>query len=69
MITSSSLKAEPSVTLSRRPVDVRHTLRLTGSMANYDWGINGIRYDPAHLAVRRMRSRPQAPAGIGPLPP
>ncbi len=37
--------ADPAVQLPDRTVDRVHTLRLTGSMAKYDWGINGHHYD------------------------
>ncbi|MFJ5862023.1 multicopper oxidase family protein [Pseudarthrobacter sp. NPDC092439] len=52
------LTSAPSVRLPRKPVTVRHAVRLTGSMMGYNWGINGRRfaldspYDGA-LAVRQ----------------
>ncbi|TFC41777.1 multicopper oxidase family protein [Cryobacterium sp. TMT1-21] len=39
------LKAHESVLLSPRSPNRVHTMRLTGTMAKYDWGINGRRFD------------------------
>lgn len=38
------LTSAASVRLPRKPVTVRHAVRLTGSMMGYDWGINGRRF-------------------------
>ncbi|MEV5506904.1 multicopper oxidase family protein [Streptomyces orinoci] len=45
-LTAGRLRADRTVTLPRREPDRTLTLRLTGSMAGYDWRINGERYDP-----------------------
>jgi len=39
------LKAAESVLLTAQKPDRLHTMRLTGSMAKYDWSINGRRFD------------------------
>lgn len=40
-----ALKAAKEVSLSRRNPDHEFTIRLTGSMAKYDWAINGKAFD------------------------
>nr|WP_260867851.1 multicopper oxidase family protein [Streptomyces sp. SAJ15] len=53
VLTAGRLKAAEGVRLTRREPDRTLTLRLSGSMAAYDWAINGKRYDPAErLPVR-----------------
>ncbi len=37
--------------LAARPADRSHLLRLTGSHAGYDWGLNGMAFDPARPLV------------------
>ncbi|NGO73055.1 multicopper oxidase family protein, partial [Streptomyces boncukensis] len=60
-LTADALAAHPSVALERRSPERTVTLRLTGSMAAYDWGINGRAYDPARrlpvAAGERVRLR------------
>ena len=43
--SSGDLAATPEVALPRRGVDREYRLELTGGMAQYDWGINGVRFD------------------------
>jgi FtsP/CotA-like multicopper oxidase with cupredoxin domain len=38
--------AEP-VRLTAKTADVEHIIELTGSMTNYNWGLNGRPYDPS----------------------
>ncbi|MDJ0323951.1 multicopper oxidase family protein [Cryobacterium sp. PH31-AA6] len=40
------LKADDSVLLDKKSPDRTHTMRLTGSMEKYEWGINGRSFDP-----------------------
>lgn len=40
------LKADDSVLLASRTPDRVHTMRLTGSMNKYNWGINGQSFNP-----------------------
>ncbi|TDW28867.1 multicopper oxidase family protein [Cryobacterium psychrophilum] len=40
------LKADESVILNAQSPDRIHTMRLTGSMDNYSWGINGNMFNP-----------------------
>ncbi|WP_125610014.1 multicopper oxidase family protein [Specibacter cremeus] len=47
VVDGGQLTADPSVTLAAKTPDRVHELRLTGGMANYDWGINGHRFDMA----------------------
>lgn len=44
-LTAAALQAAPEVSLAQRASDRTLTLELTGSMATYDWGINGRRMD------------------------
>ena len=48
IITASRLTAADEVSLEPAEPDVTHRIRLTGSMAKYDWAINGIPYDMDH---------------------
>lgn len=48
VLDGSRLKAHESVLLAPKDPTRSHELRLTGSMADYDWGINGRRFDPAN---------------------
>lgn len=45
VVHGGELTADPAVNLPPKTVDRTHELRLTGGMANYDWGINGQRFD------------------------
>ncbi|POH72483.1 multicopper oxidase family protein [Arthrobacter glacialis] len=45
VVHGGQLTADPSVNLPSKSPDRTHELRLTGGMANYDWGINGQRFD------------------------
>lgn len=47
VVDGGQLTADPSVNLAAKAPDRVHELRLTGGMANYDWGINGHRFDMA----------------------
>ncbi|MDF9812795.1 multicopper oxidase family protein [Streptomyces sp. SPB162] len=49
LLQAGDLRADPSVALTDpgRTPDRFLTLRLTGSMARYDWGFDGSAYDPA----------------------
>lgn len=46
LLSYQQLAADPSVRLTARKPDRTIDLTLTGSMAKYDWKINGRRYDP-----------------------
>lgn len=45
VVDGGQLKAAPKVTLADKAPDRTHDVHLTGSMMNYDWGINGKRFD------------------------
>ncbi|MDO2934072.1 multicopper oxidase family protein [Paeniglutamicibacter sulfureus] len=45
VVHGGQLTADPAVRLAAKAPDRVHELRLTGGMANYDWGINGHRFD------------------------
>ncbi|MFR0638512.1 multicopper oxidase family protein [Arthrobacter sp. LS16] len=47
VLDGGQLTADPSVNLTAKTPDRVHELRLTGGMENYDWGINGHRFDMA----------------------
>ncbi|GAA4360950.1 multicopper oxidase family protein [Paeniglutamicibacter cryotolerans] len=47
VVDGGQLTADPAVSLATKTPDRVHELRLTGGMANYDWGINGHRFDMA----------------------
>ncbi|MFI9238778.1 multicopper oxidase family protein [Streptomyces sp. NPDC053079] len=47
VLTADRLKAGRAVALGDRRPDRTVTLRLTGSMAKYDWAVNGKKYTPA----------------------
>ncbi|MEH6377665.1 multicopper oxidase family protein [Streptomyces sp. KLMMK] len=47
LLTADRLKAGKAVRLRDRAPDRTVTLRLTGSMAKYDWAINGEKYAPS----------------------
>lgn len=56
-LQAGRLRAAPAAAIPRREVDRRIRLELTGGMAKYDWGINGVRMsmaDPLRdaLAIR-----------------
>lgn len=51
------LRPAAPVALPARQPDVTHRLRLTGSMARYDWGINGAALDPARPGSLRFLLR------------
>ncbi|NLU69455.1 multicopper oxidase family protein [Streptomyces sp. HNM0574] len=46
LLTAGKLRSAEQVRLKSRRPDRRIELTLTGSMADYDWGINGEAYDP-----------------------
>lgn len=48
VLDGSRLKAHESVLLPPKDPTTTHGVRLTGSMMEYDWGINGRRFDPAN---------------------
>ncbi|MBQ1162117.1 multicopper oxidase family protein, partial [Streptomyces sp. A73] len=60
-LTARKLKAADSARLAAGKPDRTVTLRLTGSMAKYDWGLNGKQYDPRQrhpvTAGERVRLR------------
>ncbi|MEV4872029.1 multicopper oxidase family protein [Streptomyces syringium] len=58
-LTADRLRADRSVALGERRPDRTITLRLTGSMAKYDWAINGEKYapEPRHLVGSGERVR------------
>ncbi|MFX1821293.1 multicopper oxidase family protein [Pseudarthrobacter sp. CC4] len=45
VVDGGQLKADPTVALGDKASDRIHEVRLTGGMMNYDWGINGKRFD------------------------
>ncbi|MCK9872369.1 multicopper oxidase family protein [Nocardiopsis dassonvillei] len=45
VLVATDLTAEESVRLDAAEPDVVHEIRLTGSMADFDWGLNGRAYD------------------------
>ncbi|MDO5865011.1 MULTISPECIES: multicopper oxidase family protein [Paenarthrobacter] len=45
VVDGGQLKADPTVTLADKAPDRTHDVHLTGTMAKYDWGINGNRFD------------------------
>ncbi|NVN00270.1 multicopper oxidase family protein [Arthrobacter sp. SDTb3-6] len=45
VVDGGQLTADPSVTFPAKTADRTHELRLTGGMADYDWGINDQRFD------------------------
>ncbi|MGW4197127.1 multicopper oxidase family protein [Streptomyces sp. NPDC005004] len=45
IMTASRLRAADDVRLKSATADVTHEVRLTGSMAKYDWAINGTPFD------------------------
>ncbi|MFJ6852075.1 multicopper oxidase family protein [Streptomyces sp. NPDC091271] len=47
LITADRLAPDESVALAEREPDRTVRMTLTGSMAAYDWGFDGKRYDPA----------------------
>lgn len=55
--TADKLKADSSVRLKRAKPDRTVTLKLTGGMAKYDWGINGKKYDPKQRYPLRAGER------------
>ncbi|RCG26355.1 multicopper oxidase family protein [Streptomyces diacarni] len=61
LLTADKLRAEGPVRLEADRPDRTVTFKLTGSMATYDWGINGKKYDPEQrhpvTAGERVRLR------------
>ncbi|MGY1435308.1 multicopper oxidase family protein [Streptomyces reniochalinae] len=61
LLTAGKLRAEGAVRLKAGKPDRTVTLELTGSMARYDWGLNGKKYDPKQrypvTAGERVRLR------------
>ena len=47
VLDGGQLTADSSVSLPAKQPDRVHTVRLTGGMMSYDWGINGRRFDMA----------------------
>ncbi|MGW0584697.1 multicopper oxidase family protein, partial [Streptomyces sp. NPDC002920] len=47
IVTASQLRAADDVRLEAKKTDRVHRIELTGSMATYDWAVNGKRYDLA----------------------
>lgn len=45
VLDGGQLLADPAFSLPQRAPDRSHELRLTGSMEQYDWGINGHRFE------------------------
>ncbi|MEV4434511.1 multicopper oxidase family protein [Streptomyces sp. NPDC049585] len=56
-LTASRLRAAAGAALPERRPDRMLTLRLTGSMARYDWAINGKPYDPERRLPVRVGER------------
>ncbi|OMI37876.1 multicopper oxidase family protein [Streptomyces sparsogenes] len=57
LLTADRLKAAEDVRLTPRAPDRTVRLRMTGSMARYDWAINGKPYDPAQRYPVRAGER------------
>lgn len=57
VVHGGQLKAAESVRLAARRPDRTVELELTGSMAKYDWAINGKKYDPAQRYPVRAGER------------
>ncbi|ARF58433.1 multicopper oxidase family protein [Streptomyces gilvosporeus] len=57
LLQARQLKADGSVRLESGRPDRTITLKLTGSMAAYDWAINGRKYDPARRYPVRSGER------------
>ena len=51
------LRPAASAVLSSRQPDVTHRLELTGGMARYNWGINGMSLDMADPGALRFLMR------------
>ncbi|BCT77877.1 putative oxidase [Sinomonas cyclohexanicum] len=47
VVDGGQLASTPAVRLPSKAANVRHTVRLTGSMMAYDWGLSGRRFDMA----------------------
>ncbi|WP_017557043.1 multicopper oxidase family protein [Nocardiopsis baichengensis] len=45
VVHATELAADPQVRLERRSPEAEHEIELTGSMAAYDWALNGRRFD------------------------
>jgi multicopper oxidase len=52
-----ALRPAPAVALASRQPDVTHRLQLTGGMARYNWGINGLSLDMADPGALRFLMR------------
>ncbi|CAM5243064.1 multicopper oxidase family protein [Streptomyces aurantiogriseus] len=48
IVTASQLRAADDVRLDAKKADRVHRIELTGTMAKYDWAVNGKRYDMAN---------------------
>ncbi|MFI6764970.1 multicopper oxidase family protein [Streptomyces sp. NPDC050355] len=57
LLRAGRLKADDSVRLKSGRPDRTVKLRLTGSMARYDWALNGKRYDPTQRYPVRTGER------------
>ncbi|MFF9077174.1 multicopper oxidase family protein [Streptomyces sp. NPDC014735] len=57
VLHGGQLKADDSVRLDAKRPDRTIEFRLTGSMAKYDWAINGRKYDPARRHPVRSGER------------
>ncbi|MDH2388980.1 multicopper oxidase family protein [Streptomyces sp. HNM0663] len=57
VVQAGQLKAAESVRLASRKPDTTIELKLTGSMMNYDWAVNGKAYDPAQRYPVRSGER------------
>ncbi|WP_016906810.1 multicopper oxidase family protein [Streptomyces xiaopingdaonensis] len=56
-VTAEGLRAADEAALPSKAPDRRLTLRLTGSMAQYDWSLNGETYDPERRYPLRAGER------------
>ncbi|MFI5682076.1 multicopper oxidase family protein [Streptomyces cellulosae] len=54
IVTASRLRTSDDVRLDEKKADRVHRIELTGSMAKYDWAINGRRYDMADPTANRL---------------
>jgi FtsP/CotA-like multicopper oxidase with cupredoxin domain len=59
LLRYADLRPAGPVPLAAKTADIEHVLELTGSMTNYDWGLNGRPYDPSRplpvLSGQRVR--------------
>jgi FtsP/CotA-like multicopper oxidase with cupredoxin domain len=55
IMTASQLNAADDVRLKTAKTDVTHQVKITGSMAKYNWSINGKKFDMANPTANPLR--------------